>query len=46
MAHEDNFMMVRWDICPDVTSLNACIADQQICQREMEAKNRLDEEVA
>jgi hypothetical protein len=46
MAHEDKFMMVRWDICPDVTSLNACIADQQICQREMEAKNRLDEEVA
>jgi len=46
MAHEDNFMMVRWDICPDVTSLNACIADQQICQREMEAKNRLDGEVA
>lgn len=46
MAHEDNFMMVRWDICPDQAALNACIADQQICQRELEAKERLDEEVA
>lgn len=46
MAHEDNFMMVRWDIVPNQAALDACIADQQICQREMEAKERLDEEVA
>jgi FtsP/CotA-like multicopper oxidase with cupredoxin domain len=46
MAHEDNFMMVRWDICPDQSSLDACIADQQICQRELEAKERFREEVA
>jgi FtsP/CotA-like multicopper oxidase with cupredoxin domain len=46
MAHEDNFMMVRWDIVPDQAALDACIADQQICQRELEAKERLDEEVA
>jgi hypothetical protein len=46
MAHEDNFMMVRWDISPDQASLNACIADQQICQREMEAKERFREEMA
>ena len=46
MAHEDNFMMVRWDICPDTSSLNACIADQQICENELKAKWRLDEEVA
>ena len=46
MAHEDNFMMVRWDICPDTNSLNACIADQQICENELKAKWRLDEEVA
>jgi hypothetical protein len=46
MAHEDNFMMVRWDICPDLTSLNDCLANQQICQREMEAKERFREEVA
>ena len=24
MAHEDAFMMVRWDICPDPASLAAC----------------------
>jgi hypothetical protein len=46
MGHEDNFMMVRWDICPDQASLNACIANQQICEAEMNAKWRLDEEVA
>lgn len=46
MGHEDNFMMVRWDICPDAASLNACILDKQICEAEMEAKWRLDEEVA
>jgi len=55
MAHEDNFMMVRWDICPDQTSLNDCLANQQVCELEMKAKERLlekakqgllDEEVA
>ncbi len=47
MAHEDNFMMVRWDICPDQASLNACIADQQVCENEMRAKESFrDEEVA
>lgn len=47
MAHEDNFMMVRWDICPDLASLNACIADQQVCENEMKAKESFrDEEVA
>ena len=47
MAHEDNFMMVRWDICPDQQSLNDCLANQQICHAEMEAKERFrDEEVA
>jgi FtsP/CotA-like multicopper oxidase with cupredoxin domain len=29
MAHEDAFMMVRWDICPDAASLAA--ADIQVC---------------
>ena len=46
MAHEDNFMMVRWDIVPDVASLNACIADQQVCELEMKAKEQFREEVA
>jgi FtsP/CotA-like multicopper oxidase with cupredoxin domain len=46
MAHEDNFMMVRWDICPDQASLNACIADQQVCELEMKAKEMYREEVA
>lgn len=46
MAHEDNFMMVRWDICPDAASLAACLADQQVCQLEMEAKERFREEMA
>lgn len=46
MGHEDNFMMVRWDICPDLASLNACLADQQVCQLEMEAKERFREEMA
>lgn len=46
MAHEDAFMMVRWDICPDQASLDACLADQQVCQLELESKLRLDEEVA
>jgi FtsP/CotA-like multicopper oxidase with cupredoxin domain len=46
MAHEDAFMMVRWDICPDQASLDACIADMQVCQNELESKLRLDEEVA
>ena len=40
MAHEDNFMMVRWDICPDQASLDACIADQQVCELEMKANAR------
>jgi FtsP/CotA-like multicopper oxidase with cupredoxin domain len=46
MGHEDNFMMVRWDICPDQQSLNDCLADQQVCQLEMEAKERFREEMA
>ena len=48
MAHEDNFMMVRWDICPDQASLNDCIANQQVCELEMKAKEQLvhQEEVA
>jgi FtsP/CotA-like multicopper oxidase with cupredoxin domain len=46
MAHEDNFMMVRWDICPDQASLDACIADQQVCELEMKAKEMYREEVA
>ena len=47
MAHEDNFMMVRWDICPDQASLDACIADSQVCENEMRAKESFrDEEVA
>lgn len=46
MGHEDAFMMVRWDICPDQASLDACIADQQVCQNELESKLRLDGEVA
>lgn len=32
MAHEDAFMMVRWDICPDAASLAAANADLQVCQ--------------
>jgi len=32
MGHEDAFMMVRWDICPDQSSFNQCIADRQVCQ--------------
>ncbi|MCA1576606.1 MAG: multicopper oxidase domain-containing protein [Acidobacteria bacterium] len=43
MAHEDAFMMVRWDICPDQASLDACIADQQVCQRELDSKLRLED---
>jgi FtsP/CotA-like multicopper oxidase with cupredoxin domain len=46
MGHEDAFMMVRWDICPDAASLASCLADQQVCQNELESKLRLDEEVA
>jgi FtsP/CotA-like multicopper oxidase with cupredoxin domain len=46
MAHEDNFMMVRWDICPDQQSLNDCLANIQICRAELEAKERFSEEVA
>lgn len=47
MAHEDNFMMVRWDICPDQASLNLCNTELQDCRNEMRAKERLDtEEVA
>ena len=41
MAHEDNFMMVRWDICPDQQSLSDCLANQQVCELEMKAKERL-----
>lgn len=43
MAHEDAFMMVRWDICPDQASLDACIADQQVCQKELDSKLRLED---
>ena len=43
MAHEDAFMMVRWDICPDLDSLNACIADMQVCQKELDSKLRLED---
>ena len=46
MAHEDNFMMVRWDIVPDQAALDACIADQQVCELEMKAKENYREEVA
>ncbi len=46
MAHEDNFMMVRWDIVPDQAALDACIADQQVCELEMKAKENFREEVA
>jgi len=46
MAHEDNFMMVRWDIVPDQAALDACIADQQVCELEMKAKESFREEVA
>jgi hypothetical protein len=46
MAHEDNFMMVRWDIVPDQAALDACIADQQVCELEMRAKENYREEVA
>lgn len=31
MAHEDAFMMVRWDICPDPASLALCQAELQVC---------------
>ena len=31
MAHEDAFMMVRWDICPDEAALAACQAELQVC---------------
>ena len=49
MAHEDNFMMVRWDICDDQAALDDCLANQQVCELEMKAKERLihqNEEVA
>jgi FtsP/CotA-like multicopper oxidase with cupredoxin domain len=46
MAHEDNFMMVRWDIVPDQAALDACVADQQVCELEMKAKEQFREEVA
>ena len=46
MAHEDNFMMVRWDIVPDQAALDACVADQQVCELEMKAKESFREEVA
>ncbi|HKG98271.1 MAG TPA: multicopper oxidase domain-containing protein, partial [Pyrinomonadaceae bacterium] len=46
MAHEDNFMMVRWDIVPDQAALDACILDQQVCELEMKAKESFREEVA
>jgi FtsP/CotA-like multicopper oxidase with cupredoxin domain len=46
MAHEDNFMMVRWDIVPDQAALDACVANQQICEAEMKAKESFREEVA
>src|SRR5689334_20451401 len=46
MAHEDNFMMVRWDIVPDQAALDDCLANQQICELEMKAKEGFREEVA
>lgn len=46
MAHEDAFMMVRWDIVPDQAAYDACQANIQICRQELESKLRLDEEVA
>jgi FtsP/CotA-like multicopper oxidase with cupredoxin domain len=46
MGHEDNFMMVRWDIVPDQASLDACVANQQVCELEMKAKEQFREEVA
>ena len=30
MAHEDAFMMVRWDICQDQASLDQCIEDSVV----------------
>ena len=32
MAHEDAFMMVRWDICPDAASFECLHRRQQVCQ--------------
>jgi FtsP/CotA-like multicopper oxidase with cupredoxin domain len=46
MAHEDNFMMVRWDIVPNQAALDSCLADQQVCEAEMLAKENYREEVA
>ena len=46
MAHEDNFMMVRWDIVPDQAALDDCLANQQVCELEMKAKESFREEVA
>ena len=46
MAHEDNFMMVRWDIVPDANALADCLANQQVCENEMRAKENYREEVA
>jgi FtsP/CotA-like multicopper oxidase with cupredoxin domain len=46
MAHEDNFMMVRWDIVPDANALQDCLANQQVCELEMKAKESFREEVA
>ncbi|HET6974879.1 MAG TPA: multicopper oxidase domain-containing protein [Pyrinomonadaceae bacterium] len=46
MAHEDNFMMVRWDIVPDAAALADCLANQQVCENEMKAKESYREEVA
>ena len=46
MAHEDNFMMVRWDIVPDQAALDDCLANQQVCELEMKHKEQFREEVA
>lgn len=32
MGHEDAFMMVRWDICPNQASFDQCQVDRQVCQ--------------
>jgi hypothetical protein len=39
-------MMVRWDIVPDQAALDDCLANQQICELEMRAKEGFREEVA
>ena len=45
MAHEDAFMMVRWDIVPDLAAKAACEALMAQGRKELESKLR-NEEVA